>query len=607
MKTADIRAKFLEFFKSKDHAIIPSAPVVPEHDPTVLFTTAGMHPLVPYLLGQPHPQGKRLADSQKCVRTTDIEEVGDYSHLTFFEMLGNWSLGDYFKAESIAWSWEFLTDSKWMGIDPQKLYITVYEGDGEVPKDTESIKLWQEQFEKVGIEAREGERILALGRDDNWWEQGGVETGPAGPDTEIFYYLGSDENPKFDTESTDFVEIWNNVFMAYQRQKDGSYTELPNKNVDTGMGLERMAAAMQAVDNVYETDLLHDILTTVEKYARDSHDAVFVETSPESALRAARIITDHTRTVTFMAADGVQPGNKDQGYVMRRLARRAIREGLILGIRQDLFTHISRKVIELYGDAFAELSDNNTSILDVLDREEKAFRQTLVRGLKEFERMLRDKKDLTGADAFTLYDTYGFPKELSLEEAKRVSLPVSADFEQEFDIKLQEQRDRSRTATAGQFKGGLSDNSEIVTRYHTATHLMYRALRNVLGDHVTQRGSNITAERMRFDFSHHEKMTPEQIKQVEDMVNDVIARDLPMSFEELPVDEAFESGAIGAFGEKYPDVVKVYTVGDPQGDWYSREICGGPHVEHTGEIGKFKITKEESSSAGVRRIKAVLE
>lgn len=607
MKTADIRAKFLEFFKSKDHAIIPSAPVVPEHDPTVLFTTAGMHPLVPYLLGQPHPQGKRLADSQKCVRTTDIEEVGDYSHLTFFEMLGNWSLGDYFKSESIAWSWEFLTDPKWMGIDPQKIYVTVYEGDGEVPKDTESIKLWQEQFQKVGIQANEGERILALGRDDNWWEQGGVETGPAGPDTEIFYYLGSDENPKFDTESTDFVEIWNNVFMAYQRQKDGSYTELPNKNVDTGMGLERMAAAMQAVDNVYETDLLHDILTTVEKYARNSHDAVFVETSPESAQRAARIITDHTRTVTFMAADGVQPGNKDQGYVMRRLARRAIREGLILGIRQDLFTLISRKVIELYGDAFAELSDNNTTILDVLDREEKAFRQTLVRGLKEFERMLRDKKDLTGADAFTLYDTYGFPKELSLEEAKRVSLPVSADFEQEFDIKLQEQRDRSRTATAGQFKGGLSDNSEIVTRYHTATHLMYRALRNVLGDHVTQRGSNITAERMRFDFSHHEKMTPEQIKQVEDMVNDVISRDLPMSFEELPVDKAFESGAIGAFGEKYPDVVKVYTVGDPKGDWYSREICGGPHVEHTGEIGKFKITKEESSSAGVRRIKAVLE
>lgn len=597
----------MEFFKSKDHVIIPSAPVVPEHDPTVLFTTAGMHPLVPYLLGQPHPQGKRLVDSQKCVRTTDIEEVGDYSHLTFFEMLGNWSLGDYFKAESIAWSWEFLTDPKWMGIDPHKLYVTVYEGDGEVPKDTESIKLWQEQFQKVGIQANEGERILALGRDDNWWEQGGVETGPAGPDTEIFYYLGSEESPKFDTESTDFVEIWNNVFMAYQRQKDGSYSELPNKNVDTGMGLERMAAAMQAVDNVYETDLLHDILTTVEKYARDSHDAVFVQTSPESALRAARIITDHTRTVTFMAADGVQPGNKDQGYVMRRLARRAIREGLILGIRQDLFTHISRKVIELYGDAFAELSDNNTSILDVLDREETAFRQTLVRGLKEFERMLRDKKDLTGADAFTLYDTYGFPKELSLEEAKRVSLPVCADFEQEFDIKLQEQRDRSRTATAGQFKGGLSDNSEIVTRYHTATHLMYRALRNVLGDHVTQRGSNITSERMRFDFSHHEKMTPEQIKQVEDMVNDVISRDLPMSFEELPVDKAFESGAIGAFGEKYPDVVKVYTVGDPAGDWYSREICGGPHVEHTGEIGKFKITKEESSSAGVRRIKAVLE
>lgn len=607
MKTAEIRQKFLDFFKSKDHAIIPSAPVVPEHDPTVLFTTAGMHPLVPYLLGQPHPQGQRLADSQKVVRTTDIDEVGDYSHLTFFEMLGNWSLGDYFKSDSIAWSWEFLTDKKWMGIDPHKLYITVYEGDGEVPKDEESINIWQEQFKKVGIEAKEGERILALGRDDNWWEQGGVETGPAGPDTEIFYYLGSEKNPKFDTESTDFVEIWNNVFMAYQRQKDGSYTELPSKNVDTGMGLERMAAAMQGVDNVYDTDTLHELLQTVEAYARDAHSPVFEETSPDSTLRAARIITDHTRTVTFMAADGVSPSNKDQGYVMRRLARRAIREGLVLGIHDDLFKNIVPKVIELYTDAYPELSNQSEEIMGVLDREEKAFRQTLARGLREFEKLLRDKKDLNGHTAFVLYDTYGFPKELSTEEAKRIGLPISQKFDDEFGIEMEKQRERSRTATAGQFKGGLADDSEVATRYHTATHLMYKALRNVLGDHVMQRGSNITAERMRFDFSHHAKMTPEQIKEVEDMVNEVIQKDLPMSFEEMPKDVAFEHGALGAFGEKYPDVVKVYTVGDPEGDYYSKEICGGPHVTRTGEIGKFKIIKEESSSAGVRRIKAVIE
>ena len=607
MKTAEIRQKFLDFFKSKDHAIIPSAPVVPEHDPTVLFTTAGMHPLVPYLLGQPHPQGKRLADSQKVVRTTDIDEVGDYSHLTFFEMLGNWSLGDYFKQDSITWSWEFLTDKKWLGIDPHKLYVTVYEGGGEVPKDDESIKIWQKLYKQVGIEAREGERILALGRDDNWWEQGGVETGPAGPDTEIFYYLGSEKDPKFDTESTDFVEIWNNVFMAYQRQKEGSYTELPSKNVDTGMGLERMAAAMQGVDNVYETDSMHEVLETVEAYARSVHKLVFEETDPDTALRAVRIITDHCRTITFMAADGVSPGNKDQGYVMRRLARRAIREGLVLGIHEGLFSHIAPKVIEIYGEAYPELQEQKTDILSVLEREEKTFRSTLVRGLKEFEHMLHNKKDLTGSDAFTLYDTYGFPKELSTEEAKRLDLPISQKFEDEFAIAMEKQRQRSRTATVGQFKGGLADDSEVATRYHTATHLMYKALRNVLGDHVMQRGSNITAERMRFDFSHHEKMTPEQIKQVEDMVNEVIGKDMPMSFEEMPKDVAFEKGALGAFGEKYPDVVKVYTVGDPNGDYYSKEICGGPHVSHTGEIGKFRITKEESSSAGVRRIKAVIE
>jgi len=606
MTTAEIRTKFLEFFKSKDHAIIPSAPVVPEHDPTVLFTTAGMHPLVPYLLGQPHPQGKRLADSQKVVRTTDIEEVGDASHLTFFEMLGNWSLGDYFKEKSIPWSWEFLTEPQWLGIDPHRLYITVYEGDGVVPKDEESIELWKQQYALVGIVAKEGERIFALGRDDNWWEQGGVATGPAGPDTEIFYYLGTEDNPKFDQDSSDFVEIWNNVFMAYQRQEDGSYTELENKNVDTGMGIERTAAALQGVDNVYDTDILKDIKRSIEEYAVETSKDIFTETEPDSRLRAARIITDHTRAVTFMAADGVVPGNKDQGYVMRRLARRAIREALVLGIHQGLFERIVPKVITLYEDAYPELQ-NSKDIMSVLVREENMFRQTLIKGLRKFEKLILDKKVLVGLDIFTLYDTYGFPKELSIEEAKRLEIPVSSKVEEEFDKAMQEQKQRSRTASAGQFKGGLADDSEIVTRYHTATHLMYKALREVLGDHVMQRGSNITAERMRFDFSHSEKMTPEQIKQVETIVNDVIAKDMPMSFEELPKDTAFEVGALGAFGEKYPDIVKVYTVGDPKGEYYSKEICGGPHVAHTGEIGNFKIIKEESSSAGVRRIKAVIE
>lgn len=606
MNTSEIRSKFLEFFAQKDHAIIPSAPVVPEHDPSVLFTTAGMHPLVPYLLGQPHPQGKKLANAQKVVRTTDIEEVGDYSHLTFFEMLGNWSLGDYFKKESIAWSWEFLTDPKWLGIDPAKIYTTVYKGDGVVPKDEESIALWQEQFAKAGIVAQEGARILALGKADNWWEQGGVATGPAGPDTEIFYYLGNEENPVFDTESTDFVEIWNNVFMSYQRQPDGTYTELEVKNVDTGMGLERTSAVLQGLNNVYDTDMLSQIKSSVEEYANETHQEIFAETTPESSLRSVRIITDHTRSIVFMAADGVVPNNKDQGYVMRRLARRAIREALILGIHQDLFGRIAPKVISLYEDSYPELQ-NPTLIMDVLKREENTFRQTLTKGLREFEKMLVNKKYLSGSDAFVLYDTYGFPKELSIEEALRSNLAIGQNFEDEFAIEMQKQKDRSRTATAGQFKGGLEDDSEIVTRYHTATHLMYKALRNVLGEHVMQRGSNITAERMRFDFSHDEKMTPEQISQLEKMVNDIISQDLPLNCKEVTKDQAVQEGALGAFGEKYPDTVKVYTVGDPEADYYSKEICGGPHVDHTGEIGKFKIIKEESSSAGVRRIKAILE
>jgi len=608
MKTAEIRAKFLEFFKQHGHTIIPSAPIVPEHDPNVLFTTAGMHPLVPYLLGEPHPAGRRLASVQKVVRTTDIDEVGDYSHGTFFEMIGNWSLGDYFKREAIEWSWEIITSPQWFGIDPHKLYITVYQGDEQIPRDDESIRIWQEIFKRVGIEAVEGkgERIMALGRDDNWWEQGGVETGPAGPDTEIFYYLGRDENPTFDPESTDFVEFWNNVFMTYQRQKDGTYTELAQKNIDTGMGLERIAMVLQGVDNIYATDLLAQLADTIERYAFATHHAVFTATEPESSQRAVRIITDHLRAITFMAADGLVPSNVERGYVMRRLARRAIREGLVIGINHELAKNIAPAVIELYSDAYPELEEHRETILKVLDAEETNFRKTLERGLREFAKLTHEQA-LSGQIMFTLFDTYGFPKELSLEEARRTKVTVAQGAEAEFDRLMTEQRERSRTATKGQFKGGLADHSDIATRYHTATHLLYRALKNTLGEHITQRGSNITDERTRFDFSHHEKMTPEQIKQVEDEVNDIIGRDLPVSWEEMPTEAAFASGAMGAFGDKYGDKVKVYTVGDPAGDWYSREICGGPHVERTGLIGHFRITKEESSSAGVRRIKAVLE
>ncbi len=600
MTTDELRRKYLEFFKSKDHTIILSSPLVPEHDPTTLFNSAGMQPLVPNLLGESHQGGSRVTNVQKCLRTTDIEEVGDETHLTFFEMLGNWSFGDYFKKESIAYSWEFLTDKNWLGIDPKKLFITVYEGDSGVPKDDESIEYWQEHFRSAGIEAREGERIVALGKDDNWWEQGGVETGPAGPDTEIFYYLGDEENPKFDAaEQSKFVEIWNNVFLTYQRQKDGSYEDLAQKNVDTGMGVERTIAALQGVKTVYDTDLLSQIGHTITDLADEKFDQVFLETDINMG-RAIRIITDHLRAATFLAADGVEPTNTERGYVMRRLMRRAIRQGLVLGIKSGLSEAIGAKVIELYHKTYSELKERQNEILDILMREEEQFRKTLDRGVREFAREVKDK--LTGEAAFRLFDTYGFPPELSLEDSKQLNIPIDPNWDEDFQRLMNEQKERSRTATAGVFKGGLADHSEQSTKYHTANHLMYAALRQVLGNHVIQRGSNITEERLRFDFSHSEKMTPEQVKEVEDIVNHQIHRDLKVSMEELPTQKAFDEGAIGAFGDKYTETVKVYSIGD-----FSKEICGGPHVEHTGVLGHFKITKEESSSAGVRRIKAVLE
>jgi alanyl-tRNA synthetase len=607
MTTNEIRSKFLEFFKSKGHTVIPSAPVVPEHDPTVLFTTAGMHPLVPYLLGEDHPGGRRLANSQKCVRTTDIDEVGDNRHLTMFEMLGNWSLGDYYKQESIGWSFEFLTGDKWLGIDPHKLYVTVYEGDSQVPKDEESIEIWRTQFKSAGIDAKEGERIQMRGRDDNWWEQGGVETGPAGPDTEIFYYLGSDSDPEF-KDTDEFIEIWNNVFMAYQRQKDGSYVELANKNVDTGMGLERIAAVMQGVSSVFETDLFKKIEAAVTAYADDVQDRVYREVDSDLG-RAVRIITDHMRSGVFMAADGVRPSNNEQGYVMRRLLRRAIRQGLILGIRKDLAEQVAPVVIELYGGAYPELEHERNTILDILSAEESRFRSTLDRGVREFIKLA--KPALTGEAVFKLFDTYGFPPELSIEDAKREAIPVDSNWDEAFQRLMNEQRERSRTASAGEYKGGLADHSAMSIKYHTATHLMYKALKLVLGDHVVQRGSNITQERLRFDFSHPEKLTSDQIKRVEEIVNQSIERDWPMGWREMETKAAMAQGVLGAFGDKYGETVKVYTAGDPDAEWFSQEICGGPHVTHTGELGEdgkqFKITKEESSSAGVRRIKAVLQ
>ncbi|HVE81111.1 MAG TPA: alanine--tRNA ligase [Candidatus Dormibacteraeota bacterium] len=604
MTTNEIRKKFLEFFKSKDHEIIPSAPVYLENDPTVLFTTAGMQPLVPYLLGAAHPKGKRLANSQKCIRTVDIEDVGDNRHLTMFEMLGNWSLGDYFKNESIAWSMEFLVDKKWLALDPTRLYITVYEGGAQVPKDDESIKIWQNEFKKLGIEAKEGERIMALGKKDNWWEITGAETSPAGPDTEIFYYIGEEKQPKFDPFSDQFIEIWNNVFMQYQRETGGEYTPLKTKSVDTGMGLERTAAMIQGVDSVFKTDQLAAITHKVFEVADREFEQVYHEIDSDLG-RAGRIITDHLRSAVFMAADGLAPSNIGRGYVMRRLTRRAIRQGLVLGIRVDLCENVVPTIIDLYKQAYPELEKNRNQILDVLSREESQFRQTLERGVREFTKIAKDK--LTGEIVFTLFDTYGFPPELSIEDAKTLKIPIDPAWDEDFQRLMNQQRERSRTAGAGEFKGGLADHESGTIRHHTATHLMYEALRRVLGEHVVQRGSNVNSDRLRFDFSHSEKMTDEQKREVERIVNEQIQANLPVSMNEHPTKEAFKLGAKGAFGDKYGETVRVYTIGKPGQKPYSVEICGGPHVERTGEIGQFKITKEESSSAGVRRIKATVK
>jgi len=597
MTSIELRQKYLDFFKTKNHTVISSASLLPENDPSVLFTTAGMHPLVPYLLGMPHPGGKRLASAQKCVRTGDIDEVGDTKHHTFFEMLGNWSLGDYFKTEAIKWSWEFLTDPKWLNLDKKRLAVSVFAGDLDAPFDQESYDLWL----ALGVPQ---ERIAKLPKKNNWWGPAGL-TGPCGPDTEIFYWVGDEQQTpdSFNDDNELWFEIWNNVFMQYNKTASGNFEPLAQKNVDTGLGLERVLAIMNGFSDNYQTELFAGLIKKIEELSGHKYG------ESEEVSQALRIIADHIKAATFLIGDdrGLTPSNTDQGYVIRRLIRRAVRYGRQLGITNDLWTtNIVREVINDYYDVYPELSRNRKFIIDNFIQEERKFSQTIGRGLKEFDRLAVDQQNVKGEDLFNLFQTWGFPIELSLEELSKKGLKINEAEKhliiEDFTQALKKHQDLSRTAAAGKFKGGLADATEETTKLHTAAHLLLAALRKILGDHVTQKGSNITAERLRLDFSHPDKVTPEQIKQVEEMVNEVIAKDWPVTLSEMSVTEAKEQGAMGVFDSKYGEVVKVYTIGD-----VSKEICGGPHVERTGVLGHFKIQKEEASSAGVRRIKAVLE
>ena len=660
MNAQDIRAKYLEFFAARGHKIIPRALLVPQNDPTTLFTGSGMQPLIPYLLGEEHPEGVRLVDSQTCLRAQDIEEVGDNRHTTFFEMLGNWSLGDYFKAEQLPWMFELLTD--FIGLDPKKLYVTCFIGNEEfkIPKDTESATIWKKLFEQKDIEAGEsdlgseadgakigmakGARIFFYDASKNWWCRNGkiadMPAGePGGPSTEIFYEFdfvehnvvyGENCHPNCDCGR--FVEIGNNVLMQYKRVESG-FEPLPAKNIDFGGGLERIAMAAINSSDAFKISLLWPIAEKLEQLSGKKYDA---------HTTAMRVIVDHLRGATFLAVDGVTPSNKEQGYVMRRLLRRAIRFAFELGIEQNFLEHIVPVIADLYHADFPEVAQNRDKVIEVLVKEEKAFRQTLRKGLKELgdsvedgyfakpaflydtKKATREERDekqgiwvpaggpVRGELLFKMYDTHGFPLELSLEETYKQGWGLDGDWKEQFDAAMAEQRARSQTAAKGTFKGGLGGQTLQHKKYHTATHLMYQALRDVLGDHVVQRGSNITEERLRFDFSHPEKMTTEQLKQVEDIVNEQIAKDLKISYDEYPTKVAVEEkGALGQFGDRYGDTVKVYKmIADGADKPFSFEICGGPHVDHTlqlAEDGKtFKIIKEESSSAGIRRIKAVL-
>lgn len=600
IKSNELRRLYVDFFvKKHGHKEIPGASLIPENDPTVLFTTAGMHPLVPYLLGEKHPSGVRLCDVQRCVRTDDIDEVGDPSHLTFFEMLGNWSLGDYFKKEAIEMSFEFLTRE--LGFDLDKLAFTCFAGDKDAPKDKESFGVWK----GLGVST---ERIAFLPKKDNWWGPAG-KTGPCGPDTEMFYWTGTGSAPDvFDPADKKWVEVWNDVFMQYFKNEDGSYVELDQKNVDTGMGFERVLCILNGKASPFETELFSDALEEIRSLG--GYDFGSLEPTNE-ILVSERIICDHIRAATFILGDrnGVSPSNTDQGYVLRRLIRRAIRHGMKIGIDGPFVRKIAGIYVNIYGEVYPELLDNQEKIFEEIVREEAQFAKTLAKGLRELEKR-KGSCDVDGAFAFYMYETYGFPIEMTIEEIKKGSsggCDVSA-FMADFEAKLKEHQDKSRLGAEAKFKGGLADNSEEVTKLHTATHLLHQALRTVLGEHVRQKGANITAERLRFDFAHEDKMTPEQVAEVEKIVNEQIKADLPVHCEEMSVAAAKEAGALGFFESKYGEVVKVYTIGDGIGigEFFSKEICGGPHISRTGELGSFKILKEESSSRGVRRIKAVI-
>lgn len=629
MTAQEIRKAYLEFFKKRGHTVIPRALLVPDNDPTTLFTGSGMQPLIRYLLGEKHPDGIKLVDSQTCIRAQDIEDVGDNRHTTFFEMLGNWSLGDYFKEEQITWFFEFLTDE--VGLDPNKLYVSCFIGDKEhgIGRDDEAAKIWQELFKKKGIEAKIveigsqkdgnergiklGERIFFYDDGENWWSRGGgldkTPVGdPCGPDSEVFYDFGEQNHaegygkPHPASDSGRFMEIGNQVFMQYKRTDKG-FEELPKPNVDFGGGLERIAAAAIDSPDVFKISLLWPIIEQLEKLSGKNY---------ENHTNSMRVIADHLRGATFLAVDGVKPSNKEQGYVMRRLLRRAIRFAFELGIEQNFLQDVVPVIAELYERDFPEVEKNKEEIIETLIKEEKTFRQTLRKGVRELQKMGKLGK-LTGEHIFALYDTYGFPTELSVEEAVMQDVEISKTWQKEFDAKMQEQRERSQTAAKGTFKGGLGGQKDIHKKYHTATHLMYESLRRTLGDYVIQHGSNITEERLRFDFSHPEKVTKEQLQKVEDMVNEQIEKNLVITFEEHPKKYALEKlKPLGHFGDRYGDVIKIYRMqGKGANKPFSYEICGGPHVDHTSQLAeggkKFRIVKEEASSAGIRRIKAVLK
>jgi alanyl-tRNA synthetase len=601
MNANELRQKYIDFFVSKGHVQIQGKSLIPENDPTVLFTTAGMHPLVPYLLGQEHPAGKRLVDFQKCIRTGDIDAVGDYSHLTFFEMLGNWSLGDYFKEGAIEMSFEFLTSPAYLGIPVEKLGVTVFEGENEIPRDNESAAVWL----RLGIPEN---RISYRPRADNWWGPAGT-TGPCGPDTEMFVDMGKEAcGPDCEPGCGcgKWLEIWNDVFMQYNKDAEGRYQPLERKCVDTGMGVERTVTILTGKKSVYDTELFAPLIAAIARAA--GNGAVYGGDAEKD--RSIRIIADHIRSATFILGDpkGVSPSNVGAGYVLRRLIRRAVRHGRKLGIEDRFLTALAEVVIAEFVAAYPELEQNRAFVIEELAKEEQKFLETLQKGEHEFEKLLPNllknpQKIISGRLAFKLYDTYGFPIEITEELASENGLSVN---KKEFDAAFSQHQALSRAGSDQVFKGGLADHSEITTKYHTATHLLQKALRIVLGEHVAQKGSNITHERMRFDFSHNAPMSKEELQQVEAIVNEQIKKDLPVTMEMMDLEQARASGATALFGEKYESQVKVYSIGDFS-EIFSREVCGGPHVEHTGTLGVFKIQKEQSSSSGVRRIRAVLE